>query len=266
LRSIRSRIIDRTPGTVDRSIGPARPRRALPPLRCGRTTATVRDSWGAGVPTMIGVVATPLLLHGFTQRNRFLKATTSTCDAKWAGSPAGSWPTVPRPTAPSPWPSGWAAPRCRPTAWDQLALAAHSLHSPRAACQRATRGRSASAGPRPPTSAAAGRPPPALTRCCGAQPRRAPAPGPLVNPVHSLRGGQCRSDGPTSRRPPTGLCGMGRSRRPAAPLLPRLARIAGRGTPWRRGGQGERRPVDCPRPAGHGAVGPSAAPHARGLA
>ena len=34
----------------------------------------------------------------------------------WAGSPTASWPTGPRPNAPSPWPSGCAAPAARPLA------------------------------------------------------------------------------------------------------------------------------------------------------
>jgi hypothetical protein len=46
-----------------------------------------------------------------------------------------------------------------------------------------------------------------------ASPRIDPKPesgrGPRGNPIHSLRGGGYRSDGPTSRRSPTGPCGMG---------------------------------------------------------
>jgi hypothetical protein len=79
-------------------------------------------------------------------------------------------------------------------------------------------------------------------------------------------GRQYRPEEPTSRRPPTGICGMGRSQGPAPPLLPRLAWIAGRGAPRRRGGQGEGRPVDRHRPAGHGSLGLSASSHLRRLA
>ena len=39
--------------------------------------------------------------------------------------------------------------------------------------------------------------------------------------LHFLGGGRYRPGDPSSRWPPIGLCGMGRSGRPAAPLLPR---------------------------------------------
>ena len=94
------------------------------------------------------------------------------------------------------------------------------------------------------------------------------SPGPWLgtSPVRIPSEGRRRPDDRPSRRPPTGLCGMGRPGGPAASFLPRLARIAGRGAPWRRGGQGDGRPVDRPRPARHGSVGLSAAPHPRRLA
>jgi hypothetical protein len=58
---------------------------------------------------------------------------------------------------------------------------------------------------------------------------------------------------------------MGRCRRPARPLLPRLARSAGRGPPCRRGGQSEGRPTDRRRSAGHGPLGLSTPSHPRRL-
>jgi hypothetical protein len=89
-----------------------------------------------------------------------------TIATRWAGSPAASWPTAPRPSVPSRWPSGWAASTPPPPSW---ALPGRRCGRPSPAtgsgCPRATLRRSASAPSTPPTGAGGGRPPLAWTRC-----------------------------------------------------------------------------------------------------
>jgi hypothetical protein len=77
--------------------------------------------------------------------------------SKWAGSPADSSPTAPRPSAPSSSPSGWAASTPPPKSWAPPGRrCARPSPATTWGCRRAT--------PRPPASAAVGRPRRALTR------------------------------------------------------------------------------------------------------
>jgi hypothetical protein len=77
----------------------------------------------------------------------------------WAGSPAASSQTAPKPSAPLRWPSGWAASTPPPKRWGPPGRhCAKPSPAAGSGCQLPTPRRSASAPPTPPASAAAGHP------------------------------------------------------------------------------------------------------------
>ena len=100
----------------------------------------------------------------------------------WAGSPAASSPTGPRPSAPLPWPSGWAAStRLRPSWAPPGRRCAKPSSATTWACRPPTPKPSACGPSTRPASAPGGRLPRPWTRCSWHS-TRAPSP-----PVHGRR-------------------------------------------------------------------------------
>jgi hypothetical protein len=88
---------------------------------------------------------------------------TGTTATRWAGSPAASWLTAPRPNGPSPWPSGWAVSTPPRRSWARPGRrCAKPSVATASACRPATLRSCASAPSPSPANGMGGRPFPGL--------------------------------------------------------------------------------------------------------
>jgi hypothetical protein len=179
------------PGTPPPALHPDRRRARWEGPNRGRG----RPVRGRTIPEGVrGKARSPTGLHGDGPGHRAICLVCPRPDsATWAGSPAASWPTAPRPNAPSNSPNSSAASTPRGRTGHDLAVAAQGLHPPTASAwpPPATPRLCASVPSPPPAGTPASRPPRPGPGLRGAQPWRPPRPRAVVGravPVGPPRG------------------------------------------------------------------------------